>query len=154
MINNNRVEDDCYVTIVYSENLDWVSASLTAALTAALLTADPLALGTAGVIHAQTLDGKTELLDALSVASLELLSSRAAAFMESVSFKISINNVSVSILSINDVLDSISSIDYVDQFNKVSPFIDDSHSFFSQGPLFFNDFFLKSSARRHSLDLY
>ena len=88
------------------------------------------------------------------MASLELLSSRAAAFMESVSFKISINNVSVSILSINDVLDSISSIDYVDQFNKVSPFIDDSHSFFSQGPLFFNDFFLKSSARRHSLDLY
>ena len=119
-------------------------SSLIAALTAALLTADPLALGTAGVIHAQTLDGKTELLDALSVAPLELLSSRAAAFMVSVSFKISINNVSVSILS----------IDYVDQFNKVSPFIDDSHSFFSQGPLFFNDFFLKSSARRHSLDLY
>ena len=76
-------------------------SSLIAALTAALLTADPLALGTAGVIHAQTLDGKTELLDALSVASLELLSSSAAAFMESVSFKISINNVSVSILSIN-----------------------------------------------------
>ena len=119
-------------------------SSLIAALTAALLTADPLALGTAGVVHAQTLDGKTELLDALSVASLELLSSRAAAFMESVSFKISINNVSVSILSMN----------YDDQFNKVSPFIDDSHSFFSQGPLFFNDFFLKSSARRHSLDLY
>lgn len=41
---------------------------------AALLTADSPALGAAGIIHSQTVDGETELLDAFSMASLELFS--------------------------------------------------------------------------------
>ena len=42
--------------------------------TAALLTADPLTLGAAGIIHGQTVDRETEFLDAFSMASLELFS--------------------------------------------------------------------------------
>lgn len=41
---------------------------------AALLTADPLTLGTAGVINSQTVYGETEFLDTFSMASLELFS--------------------------------------------------------------------------------
>ena len=43
-------------------------------LSAALLTADPLTLGAAGIIHGQTVYGETEFLDAFSMASLELFS--------------------------------------------------------------------------------
>lgn len=38
------------------------------------MTADPLALGTAGVINSQTVYGETKFLDAFSMASLELFS--------------------------------------------------------------------------------
>ena len=40
----------------------------------ALLTADPLTLSAAGIIHGQTVDREAEFLDAFSMASLELFS--------------------------------------------------------------------------------